>query len=392
MTLSRSSSNPLPLADFYRGRRVLVTGHTGFKGSWLCEWLLELGAEVTGISLEPDTEPALFNQLDLAQRVRHHIGDVRDFEVVQKVLNEARPDVIFHLAAQPLVRRSYKDPVETYQTNMVGTLNLLEALRGYEHPCSAVIVTTDKCYENTGRTDGYRENDPLGGYDPYSASKACAEIITSSYRRSFFQNSPVRIASARAGNVIGGGDWAADRIVPDCMRSLIGGQPVAVRNRSAIRPWQHVLEPLGGYLMLALHLHPEVDVTGEDRAKLDSFNFGPLPAAQRSVQDLVEEVLLHWPGTWQDFTPSEAPHEAAVLTLDISKAKEVLGWEPRWSFEAAITETVFWYRDSQAGEQEIAAMTRDQIRRYMRVLTKSSLAPHVRRKASPDRALKPIRS
>lgn len=385
MKTTQETSNYAPsFADFYRGRRVLVTGHTGFKGSWLCEWLLELGAQVTGFSLEPDTEPSLFRQLRLEDRVEHRIGDLRDPAAFANVLQAVRPEVIFHLGAQPLVRRSYEDPVGTFATNVLGTVHLLDALRTYDQPCATIIVTSDKCYENTGRTQGYREEDPLGGHDPYSASKGCAEIVTSSYRRSFFSReaaaeSPVRLASARAGNVIGGGDWAADRIIPDCIRHITADEPIPVRNRHAVRPWQHVLEPLGGYLLLASRIHPERDPDGLCRDDFDTFNFGPAPSAQRRVEEVVTEVLLHWNGTWIDQTPENAPHEAAILTLDISKAHRLLDWKPRWSFEATLTETVFWYRNArQADSEEIANMTRDQIRRYMRVLGASPFVPHFR--------------
>ena len=234
----------------YAGKRVLVTGHTGFKGSWLCEWLLGLGAKVTGYSLSPPTQPALFEQLGLAGRLRHIIGDIRDLPGLSRALRKARPDFVFHLAAQPLVRDSYANPVETFAVNLMGTVHVLEALRSVRHPCAAVFITTDKCYENREWAYGYREDDPLGGSDPYSASKGAAELAISSYRRSFFGSHPVRIASARAGNVIGGGDWAVDRIVPDCMRALEKGKPIPVRNPKATRPWQHVLEPLSGYLWL----------------------------------------------------------------------------------------------------------------------------------------------
>lgn len=382
-------------ADFYRGRRVLVTGHTGFKGAWLCEWLLELGAEVTGMALAPETSPSLFEQLDLERRLRHHVGDVRDADAVNHLLRDVRPDVVFHLAAQPLVRRSYAEPTGTYETNVIGTMRILDALRGLDHPCAALVITSDKCYENTGRLDGYREQDPLGGHDPYSSSKACAEILVSSYRRSFFSAgaagaSPVRLAAARAGNVIGGGDWATDRIVPDCIRSLMKDQPIQVRNRHAVRPWQHVLEPLGGYLLLASRLHPEADLDVEnDRREFDAFNFGPSPAAHRTVEDLVEEVLLHWPGRWVDQTLPDAPHEASVLTLDISKARRLLGWQPRWSFEAAITETIYWYRTTcKTSPEAVAEVTREQIRRYQAALGKTSPAAG-RRRAAPLAHAKP---
>ena len=242
--------NSSAFSGIYRGKSVLVTGHTGFKGAWLAEWLLALGARVHGYALESPTEPALFHQLGLADRLQHELGDVRDAAGVRQSVARAQPDFVFHLAAQALVRGSYVQPLETYATNVLGTANVLDALRTLEKPCAAVFITTDKCYENREWVHGYREEDPLGGHDPYSSSKAAAEIAIASWRRAFFREHPVRIASARAGNVIGGGDWASDRIVPDCIRSLQAGQPIAVRNPNATRPWQHVLEPLSGYLGL----------------------------------------------------------------------------------------------------------------------------------------------
>jgi CDP-glucose 4,6-dehydratase len=299
----------------YNGKRVLVTGHTGFKGAWLCEWLLGLGAEVTGLSLPPPTEPSLFAELGLARRLRHIVGDIQDLELLRKTVKETKPDFVFHLAAQPLVRESYKRARETFSVNAMGTLNLLEALRDYARPCAAVFITTDKCYENREWFHGYRETDALGGCDPYSASKAAAEIIIGSYRHSFFKDHPVKIASARAGNVIGGGDWALDRIVPDCIRALQKKQPIPVRNRHATRPWQHVLEPLSGYLWLAANLAVP-KLLQSDRPKLTSaFNFGPDRDANRTVKELVEEVLHSWSGRWVDKTDPKAPHEAGLLQL-----------------------------------------------------------------------------
>ena len=240
--------------DVFRGRSVWLSGHTGFKGGWLAEWLLNLGASVYGYALAPNTQPALFEQLGIAGRLQHELNDVRDAAAVAQSIQKTQPDFVFHLAAQPLVRLSYDQPIETYATNVMGTLHVLDALRSLKKPCAAVFITSDKCYENQEWIYGYREGDPLGGYDPYSSSKAAAEIVIGAYRRSFFQNHPVRIASARAGNVIGGGDWAADRIVPDCIRALQNNQPIPVRNKVATRPWQHVLEPLSGYLWLAASL------------------------------------------------------------------------------------------------------------------------------------------
>ena len=348
-----------------------MTGHTGFKGSWLAEWLLSLGAEVVGYSLPPPTSPALFGQLGLENRLRHIPGDVRDLATLAKVVRDAQPEFVFHLAAQPIVRTSYAQPVETYTTNVMGTVNLLEAVRQADCPCFVVVITTDKCYENREWVYSYREEDALGGYDPYSSSKGCAELVVSAYRRSFFSapDSPVRLASARAGNVVGGGDWAADRIVPDSIRALQRGEPIVVRNKHATRPWQHVLEPLSGYLWLGACLaHPEL-APGSSQPPATSFNFGPAISANRSVASLVEEILRHWPGHWEDRSEPRAVHEANLLNLATDKAYHLLGWRPVWDFTASIEQTVRWYRASaEAGAGDNAArahaFTRGQIEHY----------------------------
>jgi CDP-glucose 4,6-dehydratase len=296
-------------SEFWAGKRVLLTGHTGFKGSWLALWLSEMGAEVSGVGLPPDSDPHLFEQLGLERRLQaHHLVDIRDPEALAAISGECQPEVVLHLAAQPLVRRSYRDPLGTWATNVQGSLNLLEALKPLQHPCAVVMVTTDKVYANREWDYGYRENDRLGGHDPYSASKAAAEIAIQSWRSSFcgvaaHQTPFLAIATARAGNVIGGGDWAEDRIVPDAMRALAKGEPIPVRNPWATRPWQHVLEPLGGYLLLAEKL---ADAQGGSGANIyaDAFNFGPSLEANRPVQELIEEVLLHWPGQWLDLSGS----------------------------------------------------------------------------------------
>ena len=343
----------------YAGKRVLVTGHTGFKGSWLCEWLLTLGADVTGLALPPPTQPALFEQLGLGHRVNDRRGDVRDLATVRAAVEAARPDFVFHLAAQPLVRLSYAQPVETYATNVMGTVHLLEAVRLAGVRCTVVVVTTDKCYENSERAHAYREDEPMGGHDPYSSSKGATELVVSAYRRSYFSapDSLVRLASARAGNVIGGGDWALDRIVPDCIRSLQRGEPIPVRNRHATRPWQHVLEPLGGYLWLAARL-------AGDRQFATAFNFGPAPAATQPVAALVTEVLKHWPGKWEDRTDPQAVHEATLLSLAIDKAGRELGWQPVWDFAPTIAHTVGWYRAAATDPSTAPANTRRQIAAY----------------------------
>lgn len=334
--MASTSTLQLQLQGAFEGKRVWLSGHTGFKGSWLSEWLLQLGAVVHGYALAPDTVPALFEQLGLAGRLEHEVADIRDAAAVKKSIRDFRPDFVIHMAAQPLVRRSYSIPVETYETNAMGTVHVLEALRGIASPCSAVIVTTDKCYENHESGRAYEELDPLGGHDPYSSSKAMAEIATSAYRNSYFRESPVRVASARAGNVIGGGDWAEDRIVPDAMRALDRGGLISVRNPKAVRPWQHVLEPLGGYLTLAAGL-------AGDATLATAINFGPGPDANRTVEDLVVEILKNRSGSWQDMSDPSALHEATLLNLSVEKASRLLDWKPRWGFEETIIKTVAWY-------------------------------------------------
>jgi CDP-glucose 4,6-dehydratase len=335
----------------YSGRRVLVTGHTGFKGAWLCEWLLGLGADVHGLAL-PALKPSLFFALGLERRMKHAIQDIRNLHELEHAVSVVQPDIIFQLAAQALVRVSYREPVQTFSTNAIGTANLLEAVRTTRRACTVVVITTDKCYENNlpaegGSARSFTETDPLGGHDPYSASKAAAEIVVASYRDSFFaQGTEVALASARAGNVVGGGDWAEDRIVPDCIRALSAGQPIPVRNPGFTRPWQHVLEPLGGYLWLGAKLERAraTKSAAEISRYAQAFNFGPRPDANRSVRDLVEEVLRHWPGTWEQIEQEKHLPEAPLLSLAIDKARHVLGWQPRWDFAATIRETVAWYR------------------------------------------------
>jgi CDP-glucose 4,6-dehydratase len=350
----------------FANKSVWLSGHTGFKGAWLAEWLLSLGARVHGFSLPPPTLPALFDQLGLADRLHHEIGDVRDLAAVRRSIQKAEPDFVFHLAAQPLVREAYLNPVETYAINVQGTVHVLEALRETIRPCAAVFVTTDKCYENQEWTFGYRETDALGGYDPYSSSKAAAELVIQAYRRSFFQDHPVRLASARAGNVIGGGDWATDRIVPDCIRSLKQEQVIAVRNPDATRPWQHVLEPLSGYLWLAAVLagHGHKALNGCEPGA--AFNFGPGPEANRSVAELVGELIRHWPGRWESARNPRAVHEAKLLQLCTDKARAQLHWISVWQFEEAVAQTVSWYRlaNELSDPNQLQELTRSQISVY----------------------------
>lgn len=361
------NSNTPPLSAFsnaFVDKTVLVTGHTGFKGSWLCEWLLLLGARVHGLSLEPEGSPALFEQLALAPRLQHQIGDIRDAALVRRTIQEIQPDFVFHLAAQPLVRLSYQQPVETYAANVMGTVHVLDALRTLTKPCAAVLVTTDKCYENREWVHGYREEDPMGGFDPYSSSKGMAELAIAAYRRSFFAGHPVKIASARAGNVIGGGDWALDRIVPDCIRALQAGEPIGVRNPHATRPWQHVLEPLSGYLWLAARIS---GLPSCDSPLCSGFNFGPGHDANRTVGELVTEVLKSWPGTWNDQSDPTAHHEAKLLQLSTDKANALLGWAAAWRFPEAVRETIRWYRETETCGSEPArfqTLTHRQITDY----------------------------
>lgn len=341
----------------WANRRVLVTGHTGFKGAWLCEWLLAMGAQVSGLALAPGTTPALFTQLGLAKRIQHHvIADITDASALAGVLKAADPEVVFHLAAQSLVRVSYRDPVETWRTNVMGTAAVLEALRLRDRPAATVIVTTDKVYENREWVHGYRETDRLGGHDPYSASKAGTELVAASYRTSFLDAGPVRMATARAGNVIGGGDWAEDRLVPDIFRAITAGQPVEIRNPGSVRPWQHVLDPLAGYLKLA-----EALLSDAARAHETGYNFGPDARDNRTVGEVVAAVLNHMPGAeWRDASDRPKPSEAGLLRLSIDKARSALGWSPRWGFETAIARTAQWYGGVAQGEDP-GDLTRAQI-------------------------------
>lgn len=344
---------------FWKNKKVVITGHTGFKGSWLSLWLHSLGVNVYGYGLAPATSPALFNILELEKKIYSHIGDIRDFEVLKQYINEIQPEIIIHMAAQPLVRYSYDFPIETYQTNVMGTVNLLESVRQCASVRAVVNVTTDKCYENKEWDWGYRENDRLGGYDPYSNSKACSEFVTSAYRQSYFSNGQnlIGIATARAGNVIGGGDWAQDRLIPDIMTAIINKQTVLIRNPLAIRPWQHVLEPLSGYLTLAEKLWQD------PKQYSSSWNFGPNEGDIKPVQEIVKLITRNWPeGSWK-IDQAAHPHEAHFLKLDISKAKNHLEWRPRWNLETAVHFSVAWYQAWAMG-RGVEEMTLSQIRQY----------------------------
>ena len=332
------------LQNTYRGKKVFITGHTGFKGSWLAAWLCTLGATVKGYALAPEYDNGLFGLIENAGMIESVIADIRDTERVTKEILAFQPDYIFHLAAQPLVRRSYKLPTETFDVNVTGTASVLEAAAKLKNACTIVVITTDKVYENKEIDVLYKEDDQLGGYDPYSASKACTEIVVSSFRRSFFNSNKYlehkkAIASVRAGNVIGGGDWSEDRIVPDIARALLNNETIGVRNASAVRPWQHVLEPLGGYLLVGalLNEHPEKYAT--------AYNFGPLPADHLTVKELVDIAIKVWgKGEWKDTSAPNALHEANLLKLDIAKAKEELGWIPKLNALEAISWTIEWYK------------------------------------------------
>ncbi len=332
--------------DSLRGTRILVTGDTGFKGAWLTAWLLQLGAEVGGFSLPPDGKDPLFDRLGLAARIHHVDGDIRDAEALAKMVNDFAPAGICHLAAQSLVLRSYRDPKETFDTNVGGSVNLLEAVRDAPEVRALVFVTSDKCYLNREWEFGYREEDRLGGSDPYAASKAAAEIVFDAYRQSFFTaRTDFGAVSVRAGNVIGGGDWAEDRIVPDCIRALADRRPVILRNPGAVRPWQHVLEPLSGYLTLLARLIEQPDSFS------GPWNFGPAPGNMCPVRELAERVVAGWGnGRIEEVVAGDAPHETNVLCINSDKARRQLGWQPRWGFARTVDETVDWYRSVAKGE------------------------------------------
>ncbi len=346
----------------YKGKKVFVTGHTGFKGSWLSQWLLSLGAEVTGYSKDIPTQPSLFEALHLDKSLKDVRNDIREQAALEKAIRETKPDIIFHLAAQPLVRASYEDPLGTFSENSMGTAHVLEAVRRVGSVPALVVITTDKVYENHGWEFGYRENDPLGGHDPYSASKAAAEIIFSSYCRSFFSEG-TRMCSARAGNVIGGGDWALDRLVPDCVRAWEKKQAMLLRNPSYTRPWEHVLEPLGGYLLLGSRLlqNPE-GVHGE------AFNFGPSDEVEHTTLALVEEMQKHWPGSKYELAREKElkKKEASSLRLTCHKAAARLGWRPELNFQETIAWTAEWYFRRAQGDSKIADLTVSQIQSFQK--------------------------
>ena len=359
--------------NIYQGRRVLVTGHTGFKGSWLCAWLLDLGTTVGGYSIGIPTDPSHFKALNLADRVECFQGDVRDKNSLQQAIDKFRPEIIFHLAAQSLVRKSYEDPILTFTTNSIGTLNLLECLRNQPSIIACVLITSDKCYENVEWVWGYRENDRLGGKDPYSASKACAELISNAYMQSFFKENGPNIATTRAGNVIGGGDWASDRIVPDCIRAWSEKKSVITRNPKATRPWQHVLEPLSGYLTLGQKLFSE-----NSKCKNQSFNFGPLEEVNQSVGDLITEMTKYWPeakSEVQQNIESSKP-ESTLLKLSCEKSHQLLEWHAVLNFSETVRMTGEWYHSFylKKSSNNISELTCKQIETFTKIATQSNLA------------------
>jgi CDP-glucose 4,6-dehydratase len=348
--------------SFWREKKVFLTGHTGFKGSWLSLWLASMGASVTGYALTPNTVPNLFDVLAIDSLIENsHISDIRDLASLQKAMSDAKPDVVIHMAAQPLVRYSYLNPVETYATNVMGTVHVLESARSIDSVRATVIVTTDKCYENKEWVWGYRENEPMGGYDPYSNSKGCAELVTSAYRKSYFSspNSTNSVASARAGNVIGGGDWSEDRLIPDAIKAFEANLPLMIRNPLATRPWQHVLEPLSGYLVLAQALYTQ------GFAYASGWNFGPSDADNRSVQEVVDLIIAEWgaPAHWEK-DGADQPHEANLLKLDCSKAHSQLDWHPKWNLELATKKIVEWQKAFQL-KKSMQEITLAQINQYM---------------------------
>ncbi len=349
--------------NIYKGKKVFITGHTGFKGGWIALWLKELGAEIIGYSLPPPTKPSFFESVGLESIIDHHvIGDIRDRDKLISVMKEFKPDFVFHLSAQPFVRLSYKEPLLTYETNVMGTVNLFEAVKNINSVKVLINVTSDKCYENKEWVYGYREIDPLGGYDPYSSSKACSELITNAYRNSFFKDKAIALSSVRAGNVIGGGDWAEDRLIPDCIRALCQNKTIIIRNPQAIRPWQYILEPLSGYLWLgALMYRDNINYSS-------SWNFGPVEDDIITVEDVVRLTLKYWGNGDYALDTAVHPHEASLLKLDCSKAHSILKWQPVYNTYKAIEETIHWYKEyyNIKDKDKMNAITISQIEGYVK--------------------------
>ncbi len=367
MAIQPSTMEAMEMIDknFWLGKKVLVTGCTGFKGSWLVTWLLEMGADVYGYSLTPPTNPSMFKLLNLADKISYQVGDVRDYSQFSLFLNQTNPEIVFHLAAQPLVRYSYSNPIETYSTNVMGLVHVLEAIRHNKHIKVVVNVTSDKCYENREWHWGYRENEPMGGYDPYSNSKGCAELVTSCYRKSYFnlqeygKSHQVLLASGRAGNVIGGGDWATDRLIADMVLAFLNNSVVKIRNPLAIRPWQHVLEPISAYLLLAQKLY------SGDTMAADGWNFGPNDSDVQNVEYIVQKISGLWGNNakWEIDTANH-PHEANYLKLDCSRAREILGWSPSWSLDTTLNKITSWYK-AYVSQEDMYSITVTQINEYV---------------------------
>lgn len=356
------------MKTFYKDKKILITGHTGFKGSWLALWLSELGADITGISLAPDTTPSLFNALNLQTKMTSYIEDIRNYNAIKEIFTQTAPDIVFHLAAQPLVRHSYDFPIETLETNIIGTANILNILKDTPSVKAFINVTSDKCYLNNGDGIPFTESDHLGGADIYSASKACSEIITDSFRSSFFSNgsnSPTKIASVRAGNVIGGGDWSKDRLIPDFIRAIQSNTVIELRYPNAVRPWQHVLDPLSGYLLLAQKLYESSSFSG-------AWNFGPNDDAFITVENVVKTLITIGGNGQYEINHGSHLHEASLLTLDISKAKSDLKWRPSWSVHTALEKTIQWYQAYSSNPDHISEFTQSQIMEFSHLFEMSN--------------------
>ncbi len=360
-------SNKNPNDTFWHKKNVLITGHTGFKGCWLTYWLLRMGANVSGISLEPVTEPNMFHQLNLLKKINHNIIDIRNQELLESKIREIQPEIIFHMAAQPLVIESYLKPIKTWETNVMGTFYLLNSLKKISNKCVCICITTDKVYKNNETGKYFKEEDPLGGYDPYSSSKAAAEIAIESFRSSFCGNSNhqknnIFIASVRAGNVVGGGDWSENRIIPDIIKSIVSNKTITIRNPNATRPWQHVLEPLSGYLKLA----EEIFINNNELTT--SFNFGPQKESNKKVIDLIKIADTFWPISWKivNNIDSNKFHEASFLGLEINKVKEKIGWEPRWDFIKTVEKTFEWYKDYYNSPKDIEKYCNDDLEEFLK--------------------------
>ena len=349
--------------NFWQGKRVFLTGHTGFKGGWLALWLNSLGAIVKGYALDPPTMPSLFNEAKIDTVIDSQIGDIRDLELFKKSITDFNPDILIHMAAQPLVRYSYAAPVETYETNVMGTVNVLESARACKNLKAIINITTDKCYENDGRSQGYKEDDPMGGYDPYSSSKGCAELVASAYRCSFLQDQGIGVASVRAGNVIGGGDWADDRLIPDILRSFEKNKPIVIRNPKATRPWQHVLEPLSGYLILAQKLYED------QKEYAEGWNFGPNEKDVKPVDWILDKMIVKWPSSSWELDKNSNPHEADFLKLDISKAESKLGWNPVWELSQTLDKIIDWHKN-WLNKEDMQAICLAEIEEYTRDMNK----------------------